>query len=145
MVDKKISDITLEVLVSIRDEIKGLREDTNKRFERIEEDIPQIRRDMGHIVAKSDRGYLILASDMEDEKRLRDRRATIRSFEVKLQTLQRTDPDQLSNSSIFPLEELQHGSIPLNSFPNIEPQELGIAVQVLERRQLFGELDRFRL
>ena len=28
MVDKKISDITLEVLVSIRDEIKGMREDT---------------------------------------------------------------------------------------------------------------------
>jgi len=132
MVDKKISDITLEVRY-IRDEIKGLREDTNRRFEqmdrrfeRIEEDISQIRQDMGHIVARSDRGYLILASDMEDEKRLRDRRATIRSFEVKLQTLQRTD--QLSNSSIFSLEELQHGSIPLNSFPNIEPQELGIAV-----------------
>ena len=105
MVDKKISDITLEVLVSIRDEIKGLREDTNRRFEqmdrrfeRIEQDISQIRQDISHIVARSDRGYLILASDMEDEKRLRDRRATIRSFEVKLQTLQRTD--QLSNSSV---------------------------------------------
>ena len=83
MVDKKISDITLEVLVSIRDEIKGLREDTNRRFEqmdrhfeqmdrhfeRIEEDISQIRQDMGHIVARFDRDFLLMASDVEDVKK----------------------------------------------------------------------------
>jgi len=76
MVDKKISDITLEVLVSIRDEIKGLREDTNRRFEqmdrhfeRIEKDISQIRQDMGHIVARFDRDLLLMASDVEDVKK----------------------------------------------------------------------------
>jgi len=36
MVDKKISDITLEVLVSVRDEIKRLREDTNRQFEQMD-------------------------------------------------------------------------------------------------------------
>lgn len=36
MVDKKISDITLEVLVSVRDEIKRLREDINRQFEQMD-------------------------------------------------------------------------------------------------------------
>jgi len=36
MVDKKISDITLEVLVSVQDEIKRLREDTNRQFEQMD-------------------------------------------------------------------------------------------------------------
>ena len=83
MVEKKISDITLEVLINIRDEIKGLRDDTNKRFEqmdkrfeqmdkrfeRIEEDTARIREDIGHILAKFDRDYLILASDLDDVKK----------------------------------------------------------------------------
>ena len=76
MVDGQISDITLEVLVSIRDEIKGLRADTNKRFEqmdkrfeqmdkrfeRIEGDIAQIRQDISYIVARFDSDFLLLAT-----------------------------------------------------------------------------------
>ena len=76
MVDGQISDITLEVLVSIRDEIKGLRQDTNqrfeqmdKRFERIEGDIAQIRQDISHIVARFDRDFLLMASDLEAIKK----------------------------------------------------------------------------
>ena len=90
MVDEKITDLTLEVLVSIRDEIKGLRADTNrrfeqmdrrfeqmdrrfeqmdKRFERMEEDIGQIRQDIGYIVAKFDRDFLLLATDLENVKK----------------------------------------------------------------------------
>lgn len=76
MGDKKISDITLEALVSITDEIKGLREDTNRRFEqmdrrfeRIEQDIAQIRQDISHIVARLDRDLLLIASDVQDVKR----------------------------------------------------------------------------
>ena len=75
MVDKKVTDITLEVLVSIRDEIKGLRDDTNRHFEqmdrcfeRIEEDISQIRQDISHIVARSDRDFLLMASDLNEVK-----------------------------------------------------------------------------
>ena len=79
MVNEKISEITLEVLVNIRDEIKGLREDTNrrfermdKRFERMEEDIGQIRQDMGYLLTRFDRDYLLLASDLDMvKKRLR--------------------------------------------------------------------------
>lgn len=80
MVDKKVTDITLEVLVSIRDEIKGLRDDTNRRFEqmdrcfeRIEEDISQIRQDISHIVARSDRDFLLMASDLNEVKNWRQR------------------------------------------------------------------------
>ena len=83
MVDEKVSDITLEVLVSIRDEIKGLRGDTNhrfeqmdkrfeqmdKRFEQMETDISQIRQDINHIVVRFDRDLLLMASDLEDVKR----------------------------------------------------------------------------
>ncbi len=78
MSNKKPTDITLEVLVSIRDEIKALREDTNrrfeqmdKRFERIEKDISQMRHDIGYIVKKFDRDYLLLASEVDSmNKRL---------------------------------------------------------------------------
>ena len=83
MAEEKIADITLEVLVSIRDEIKGLREDTNKRFEqmdsrfaqmdrrfeRIEVDISQIRQDMSMIVARFDRDFLLMATDLDDVKK----------------------------------------------------------------------------
>ena len=83
MADEKIKDISLEALVSIRDEIKGLREDTNKRFEqmdkrfekmdkrfeKMEEDIAQIRQDIGHIVARFDKDFLLMASDLEDVKK----------------------------------------------------------------------------
>ena len=86
MVNEKISDITLEVLVNIRDEIKGLRVDTNrrfeqmdkrfeqmdKRFERMEKDIAQIRHDMNDLLTRFDRDYLLLASDLDMvKKRLR--------------------------------------------------------------------------
>jgi len=83
MVDERISDITFEVLVSIRDEIKGLREDTNKRFERMdtrfeqmdkrfermEGDIAQIREDISYIVARFDRDLRLMASDLEEVKK----------------------------------------------------------------------------
>ena len=83
MSDEKISNITIEILKSIRDEIKGLREDTNRRFEqmdrrfeqmdrrfeRIEQDIAQIRQDISHIVARFDRDFLILATDIDDIKK----------------------------------------------------------------------------
>jgi TolA-binding protein len=90
MTDKKKTDITLQVLVSIRDEIKGLREDTNKRFEqmdkrfqqmdrrfeqmdgrfeRIEADLAQIRQDIGHIVTRFDRDFLLMATDVDSLKR----------------------------------------------------------------------------
>ncbi len=76
MGEKKARDITLEVLISIRDEIRGLREDTNRRFEQMEKrlakiecDISQIREDSGHIVARFDRDYLILATDLDGVKR----------------------------------------------------------------------------
>jgi chromosome segregation ATPase len=83
MTDKKKTDITLQVLVNIRDEIKGLREDTNKRFEqmdrrfeqmdgrfeRIEADLAQIRQDIGHIVTRFDRDFLLMATDVDSLKR----------------------------------------------------------------------------
>jgi hypothetical protein len=76
MTDKKKTDITLQVLVNIRDEIKGLREDTNKRFEqmdrrfgRIEADLAQIRQDIGHIVTRFDRDFLLIATDVDSLKR----------------------------------------------------------------------------
>lgn len=86
----KIRDITIEILVSIRDEIRGLREDTNarfaemdarfaamdarfaemdKRFERIENDISQMRLDIKAIATHFDRDYLSLASETEDIKK----------------------------------------------------------------------------
>ena len=83
MEDDKIRDMTLSVLVNIRDEIKALREDTNtrfdrmdkrfeqmdRRFERMEEDLSQMRRDIGHIVARFDNDYLVLASEVDSMKK----------------------------------------------------------------------------
>ncbi len=79
----EVKDITLEILVSIRDEIKALRADTNarfeqmdkrfeqmdKRFERIEEDISQIKKGMDYIVSRFERDYLLLASEVDTMKR----------------------------------------------------------------------------
>lgn len=83
MSEEKVRDITLEVLIGIRDEIKALRADTNKRFEqmdkrfeqmdkrfeRIEKDISQMRRDIGHIVARFDNDFLLLASEVDSMKK----------------------------------------------------------------------------
>lgn len=41
----KVKDITLEILVSIRDEIKALRKDTNERFVEVDNDIKALRED----------------------------------------------------------------------------------------------------
>jgi hypothetical protein len=68
MTDSKKTDITLQVLVSIRDEIKGFREDTNRRFAGIEADISQIRQDIGRIVARFDRDFLLMATDVDSLK-----------------------------------------------------------------------------
>ncbi len=71
MSEEKVRDITLEVLIGIRDEIKALRADTNKRFEqmdrrfeRIEKDISQIRQGIDQIVVRFDRDFLVLATDV---------------------------------------------------------------------------------
>lgn len=90
MEEDKIKDLTLSVLVSIRDEIKALRVDTNarfeqmdkrfeqmdkrfeqmdKRFERIEKDISQIKRGIDQIVTRFDRDYLLLASEVDSMKK----------------------------------------------------------------------------
>ncbi len=73
MTDDQAQDITLNVLVSIRDEIRALRADTNARFEqmdkrfeqmdgrfeRIEHDISRIKQGMDSIVNRFDRDYLL--------------------------------------------------------------------------------------
>ena len=76
MSDKDTKDITLDVLISIRDEIRQLRADTNehfsqmdRRFEHIETDIAEMKIDMKTIVTRFDRDYLLLASETEDMKR----------------------------------------------------------------------------
>ncbi|MBI4823056.1 MAG: hypothetical protein HY805_02345 [Nitrospirae bacterium] len=38
----KVKDITVEILISIRDEIRTLREDTNKRFEQMDKRFEQM-------------------------------------------------------------------------------------------------------
>lgn len=88
----KVKDITVEILISIRDEIRTLREDTNRRFEqmdkrfermdkrfeqmdkrleRIENDISEMRQDINMmkqdikaIVAHFERDYILLANKM---------------------------------------------------------------------------------
>lgn len=83
MAEDQIQDITLNVLVSIRDEIRALRTDTNARFEqmdkrfeqmdgrfeRIEHDISQIKQGMDAIVHRFDRDYLLLATEVHAMKR----------------------------------------------------------------------------
>lgn len=76
MEEDKVKDLTLEVLVSIRDEIKGLRADTNgrfeqmdKRFERIELDISKIKEGIDQIVTRFERDYLLLASEVDAMKK----------------------------------------------------------------------------
>jgi hypothetical protein len=83
MDNERSADTTFNVLISIRDEMKALREDTNKRFEqiekrfeqidkrfeRIEKDISVMRDDIRHIVTKFDRDYLVLASDLDTVKK----------------------------------------------------------------------------
>lgn len=79
----KVKDITVEILSSIRDEIKSLRGDTNKRleqmdkrFEKMDKRLEQmdkrlerIEGDIKTIVSRFDRDYLLLASETEDIKR----------------------------------------------------------------------------
>ncbi len=60
----KIRDITVEILVSIRDEIRHLREDTNKRFEQMDKRLESIETDMRAIVAHFERDYILLANKM---------------------------------------------------------------------------------
>ena len=83
-------DLTLKVLIEIRDEIKGLRtefsvlkgefsayrEEVNKRFvlmeqrfSGIEKELVHIRKDIAVIVAHFDRDYLLLANKVEDVDR----------------------------------------------------------------------------
>jgi len=78
----ELGDITVEILVPIRDEIRGLRADTNLRFEQmdkrfelmnerllhIETDISQMKADIKAIAAPFERSYLLLSSEMEGIK-----------------------------------------------------------------------------
>jgi len=88
----KVKDITVEVLISIRDEIKKLREDTNarfaevdkrfeqidkrfeqidkrfeqidKRFEQMDKRLEHIEADIRAIVSHFERDYMLLANKM---------------------------------------------------------------------------------
>ncbi|MDO9288559.1 MAG: hypothetical protein Q7T83_07190 [Thermodesulfovibrionales bacterium] len=67
----KVSDITVEILISIRDEIKALRADTNnrfeqmdRRFENIERDIKDMKQDIRALVAHFEGDFLLLANKM---------------------------------------------------------------------------------
>jgi hypothetical protein len=64
----KIKDITLEILVNIRDEIKKLREDVNIRFEKMENELSEIKINTKAIVAHFDRDYLRIATEMDNIK-----------------------------------------------------------------------------
>ncbi|MFN3481170.1 MAG: hypothetical protein ACK415_12415 [Thermodesulfovibrionales bacterium] len=92
----EVRDITVEILISIRDEIKNLRADTNSRFEQmdkrfeqmdkrfeqmdkrfelmnerllhIETDISQMKADIKAIASHFERSYLLLANEMEGIK-----------------------------------------------------------------------------
>ena len=71
-----VKDITVEILISIRDEIRELREDTNKRFEqmdkrfeqmdkrfeKIDQRLEHIEADMRTVVSYFDRNYTLLAN-----------------------------------------------------------------------------------
>lgn len=61
----KIKDITLEVLISIRDEIKKLRDDVNIRFEKMENELSEIKINIKAIAAHFDKDYLKLATEMD--------------------------------------------------------------------------------
>lgn len=78
----ELRDITVEILISIRDEIRNLRTDTNLRFEQIdkrfelmnerllhiETDISQMKADIKAIASHFERSYLLLANEMEEIK-----------------------------------------------------------------------------
>lgn len=78
----EVKDVTVEILISIRDEIKNLRSDTNSRFEQmdkrfelmnerllhIETDISQMKTDIRAIASHFERSYLMLANEMEGIK-----------------------------------------------------------------------------
>lgn len=78
----ELKDITVEILVSIRDEIRSLRADTNLRFEQmdkrfelmnerllhIETDISQMKADIKAIAAHFERSDLLLTNEMEGIK-----------------------------------------------------------------------------
>lgn len=58
----KIKEITVEILKSIRDEIKHLRKDTNARFEQMDKRLEHIENDLKVVVSHFDRDYMLLAN-----------------------------------------------------------------------------------
>ena len=85
----EIKDITLQVLIDIREEIKGLRREMDQRFAqmdqrfaqmdqrfarmeerlgRMETELTEIKENIRAIVARFDRDYLVLANEMGDLK-----------------------------------------------------------------------------
>ncbi len=85
----EIKDITLQVLIDIREEIKGLRREMDQRFAqmdqrfaqmdqrfarmeerlgRMETELTEIKENIRAIVARFDRDYLVLANEVGDLK-----------------------------------------------------------------------------
>jgi predicted nucleic acid-binding Zn-ribbon protein len=78
-----VKDITVEILISIRDEIRELREDTNKRFEQMdrrfeqmdrrfeqmEKQLQHIKTDIKAIVSYFNRDYMLLANKVDELER----------------------------------------------------------------------------
>jgi predicted nucleic acid-binding Zn-ribbon protein len=58
MMDRdKVRDITVEILISIRDEIRNLREDTDKRFEQLWTEIRNLRVDTNNRFEQMDKRF----------------------------------------------------------------------------------------
>jgi len=76
----KVKEITIEILKSIRDEIKHLRKDTNarfeqmdkrfeqmdKRFEQMDNRLEHIETDLKAVVSHFNRDYLLLSNKVEE-------------------------------------------------------------------------------
>ena len=69
----KVKEITVEILKSIRDEIKHLRKDTNarfeqmdKRFEQMDNRLEHIETDLKAVVSYFNRDYLLLSNKVEE-------------------------------------------------------------------------------
>jgi predicted nucleic acid-binding Zn-ribbon protein len=70
----KVKDITVEILISIRDEIKNLREGTDKRFEQLWVEIKNLREDTNKRFEQMDKRFELM------DKRLEHIEADIRAI-----------------------------------------------------------------
>jgi predicted nuclease with TOPRIM domain len=76
----KVEDITVQILVSIRDEIRGLRQsmeeeirtvrrEANDRFQAVESELSEVTETLKRFVYHLERDPLALANDVEDLKK----------------------------------------------------------------------------